>query len=264
MNVRRISDPDVQLLAAIAGTLHSDYVADDMSWEGSPFAWIRQRPSRQRGSIAEKLVAGFLAAKDFDVVRSPDSEADRVIDGLRTEIKSSTLWKNGSYRFQQLRDQNYDVAICLGVSPFNAHCWVIPKSDIMKNWGTAEGLSSQHGGQAGTDTAWLVPNQSRPSRWTSGGLEPCRCLCPVRDAAPTIFCSDRLAADAGPGRRRSPLIQIRPDALEAPDFVGIGENPARQDGQRGRRSGGGGVLGYRASWHDRGPGGRHDGGARSR
>ena len=87
-----------------------------------------------------------------------------------------------------------------------------------------------------------VPNQSRPHRWTSGGVEPCRCSRPARDAAPTIaptiFCSDRLAADAGPGRRRSQLPKIRPDALEAPDFVGIGEKPARQDGQRGRRSGG--------------------------
>ena len=79
----------------------------------------------------------------------------------------------------------------------------------------------------------------------SGGLEPCRRSRPVRDAtptiAPTIFCSDRLAADAGPGRRRSQLPQIRPDALEAPDFVGIGEKPARQDGQRGRRNGGAGL-----------------------
>ena len=76
----------------------------------------------------------------------------------------------------------------------------------------------------------------------SGGLEPCRCSRPVRDAAPTItptiFWSDRLAADAGPGRRRSQLPRIQPEALEAPDFVGIGKKPARQDGQRGRRSGG--------------------------
>ena len=78
-------------------------------------------------------------------------------------------------------------------------------------------------------------------------LEPCRCSRPARDAAPTIaptiFCSDRLAADAGPGRRRSQLPQIRPDALDAPDFVGIGEKPARQDGQRGRRNGGAVSLG---------------------
>ena len=96
--------------------------------------------------------------------------------------------------------------------------------------------------------------------WMSGGLEPCRCSRPARDAAPTnaptIFCSDRLAADAGPGRRRSQLPRIQPDAFDAPDFVGIGAKPARQDGQRGRRNGRGGVLGHLASWHDRGPGGR--------
>lgn len=165
MNIRRISDADVQLLASIASTLHPDYAADDLAWEGSPFAWIRSRPSRQRGAIFEKLVAGFLAAKDFDVVRSPDSEADRVINGLRTEIKSSTLWKNGGYKFQQFRDQNYDVAVCLGVSPFDAHCWVIPKSLIMQNWGTAEGLSSQHGGRLGTDTAWLSVDPENVQSW---------------------------------------------------------------------------------------------------
>ena len=165
MNIRHITDPDVQILATIAGTLHSDYAADDLAWEGSPFAWIRSRPSRQRGAIFEKLVAGFLAAKDFDVVRSPDSEADRVINGLRTEIKSSTLWKNGGYKFQQFRDQNYDIAICLGVSPFDAHCWIIPKSVIMANWGTAEGLSSQHGGREGTDTAWLTVNPLNVQSW---------------------------------------------------------------------------------------------------
>ena len=35
------------------------------------------------------------------------------------------------------------------------------------------------------------------------------------------------------------LQRIQPDALDAPDFVGIGAKPTRQDGQRGRRNGGG-------------------------
>ena len=50
---------------------------------------------------------------------------------------------------------------------------------------------------------------------------------------------DRLAvtADAGPGRRRSQLPRIRPEALEEPDFAEIGPKPARHDGQRGPRSG---------------------------
>ena len=39
------------------------------------------------GSIGEQLVAGWFAAKGLDVLRTGDSEADRVIDGKRVEIK---------------------------------------------------------------------------------------------------------------------------------------------------------------------------------
>ena len=96
-----------------------------------------------------------------------------------------------------------------------------------------------------------------------GGLEPCSRSRPARDAAPTIaptiFCSDRLAADAGPGRRRSQLpYDSRPDALDAPDFVEIGAKPARTGRAVEAVEMAGVVLGYRAIWHDRGPGGRHD------
>jgi len=167
MTERRIVDPEVQLLAGIAGTLRADYADEGLAWEGSPFAWIKTRPSRQVGTIGEKLVAGYLAAKDFDVVRSPDSEADRIVSGVRTEIKFSTLWKSGVYKFQQLRDQNYELAICLGVAPFDAHCWVLPKALIMENWGRAEGLVSQHGGARGKDTAWLNVDPTEIPAWLS-------------------------------------------------------------------------------------------------
>ena len=104
----------------------------------------------------------------------------------------------------------------------------------------------------------------------SGGLEPCRCSRPVRDAAPqslpqssavtgsrpTLALVNELTGGprcagpgqrahrrgprcAGHGRRAHRLPQIRPDVLDAPDFVGIGAKPTREDGQRGRRNGGG-------------------------
>jgi hypothetical protein len=79
---RRLTDPDVRALAMISATLQAEYAADDLEWSGSPFAWIKSRPSRQVGTIGERLVAGWLAAKDFDVVRSPDSDADRVVNNL--------------------------------------------------------------------------------------------------------------------------------------------------------------------------------------
>ena len=156
----RIENNDVQLLVGIANTLHTDYIEDGKEWNGSPFAWIKTRPSRQVGKIGEQLVAGFCAAKDLNVSRSPDSDADRIIEGKRTEIKLSTLWKNGSYVFQQIRDQEYDVLLCLGISPFDAHVWVMRKSDI-----PFELLPHQHGGTRGSDTWWLQVDPQKPSTW---------------------------------------------------------------------------------------------------
>lgn len=113
-----IMNPEVGILAGLSLALQAEYQSENDAWDGSPFAWIKTRPSRQIGAIGEKLVAGWLAARGFNVVRSGDSEADRVIEGKRVEIKFSTQWANGGYKFQQLRDQRYDLAICLGVSPF--------------------------------------------------------------------------------------------------------------------------------------------------
>jgi hypothetical protein len=164
----RIEDPDVRLLASIAATLRGDYVREGTAdpWAGSPFAWIRMRPSRQVGKIGEQLVAGWCAAKGLDVTASRDAQADRVIAGRRVEIKFSTLWESGVYKFQQIRDQNYEFVICLGVSPFDAHCWVISKELLRQH---VIGHTPQHTGRGGTDTFWLSFEVANPPMW----LRPC-------------------------------------------------------------------------------------------
>jgi hypothetical protein len=160
----KIDDPEVRMLATIASTLKGDYVREGEAdlWEGSPFAWIRTRPSRQVGKIGEQLLAGWCAAKGLDVTSSGDSEADRVIAGRRVEIKFSTLWQSGVYKFQQIRDQNYDFAICLGISPFDAHCWVISKTLLRQH---VIGYTPQHTGKGGTDTFWLSFPATAPPLW---------------------------------------------------------------------------------------------------
>lgn len=161
----RITDPDVAILATHATNLKNDYQQLASPWEGSPFAWICSLPSASRGAIGVKMISGWLATKGFDVTRSPDSEADRLVNGVRTEVKFSTLWKAGVYKFQQLRDQNYRFVICLGVSPFDAHCWVMNKEVVFASKGKAAGLTGQHGGGGGKDTAWLTVSPARIPAW---------------------------------------------------------------------------------------------------
>lgn len=159
----QIDDPEVLALASISATIQPEYEpsADD-PWIGSPFHWILTTPSRTRGAIGERLVAGWCAAKGADVVRSPDSQADRLINNLRVEVKFSTLWKSGGYKFQQIRNQNYSYLIALGISPFDAHCWILPKEVLLEH---VIGHMGQHTGATGQDTAWLGFDSHSPYEW---------------------------------------------------------------------------------------------------
>ena len=159
MTNKTISDTDVKLLAAIASTLEADYIDAEDPWAGSPFAWIKTRPSRQIGKIGEQLVAGWCAAKGLAVGAATGSDADRLINGKRMEIKFSTEWKAGGYKFQQIRDQDYQFVVCLGLRPFDAHCWVIPKREA---WNNGQG---QHGGRNATDTKWISISPDDPPAW---------------------------------------------------------------------------------------------------
>lgn len=158
------NDSETELLMQYSQFLRRDYPNEEAIWEGSPFAWIQNRSSRQKGAIGEKLISGYLALKGFDVTRSPGTDSNRVIAGKFVAIKMSSLWEGGEYKFQQIRDQNYDCILCLGISPFDVHCWVIPKQVIMDKWHSGE-ISSQHLGQEGSDTAWLSIKPRTPPKW---------------------------------------------------------------------------------------------------
>ena len=147
----------------IASELETKYVTNAVDpWHGSPFAWILKQPARTKGAIGEKLVEEWYRANEIDVQRSPDSEADRIVNGVRMEIKMSTLWSSGGYKFQQIREQNYDYCFCLGLSPSKVHAWLLPKSTLRKN---VIGVTGQHTGANGADTAWIGFQADQPHDW---------------------------------------------------------------------------------------------------
>ena len=87
------------------------------------------------------------------------------IQGYRIEVEFSTQWESGVYKFQQIRDQDYAFLICLGLSPTNAHCWIIPKEVLYDH---VIDHKPQHRGKEGKDTYWLTVVPDRPDDW----LEP--------------------------------------------------------------------------------------------
>lgn len=143
-----------------AGTSGKPWKDPSRGGEISPFAWIRQLPSRRVGAIGDGFVSQILSAHGFTVSKPNSSEYDMVVNGLRLEVKFSTLWETNKYKFQQIRDQDYDGAMFLGISPDVAHMWYVPKAALMDAWERGQ-LLGQHGGQGARETAWceIVPNE---------------------------------------------------------------------------------------------------------
>jgi len=162
------------MLAEHAADLQMIYPEGDIRWEGSPYQWIQTRPPRQKGAIGEALLARWLDGLNLPVCKSRGSSSDRRVGKARIEIKLSFLWKTGLYRFMQIRDQDYDHLVCLGLSPDLFHCWVIPKAVVLEKWEARDGIEPQHGGSTSTETAWLAvtPDPLVPSWISQWGGDP--------------------------------------------------------------------------------------------
>lgn len=154
--------PDFDLLASAANFIKQEFDRDQSIWTGSPFEWVLNLPSGSKGKLGKRLIYQWCAIKGLSIDSSPDSDADMLVNKHRVEIKFSTLWKAEIYKFQQLRDQDYEYSILLGVSPFEAHCWVVSKK-ILKKY--VIGHMGQHTGSAGQETAWLSVNPKAPPEW---------------------------------------------------------------------------------------------------
>ena len=158
--------PEFDLLASAAKFIKPEFENNSSPWAASPFEWILELPSASKGKLGKRLINQWCAVQGLSIDTSPDSQADMLINGHRVEIKFSTLWKANIYKFQQLPDQNYEYAVCLGISPFQAHCWVVSKL-ILRQY--VIGHTGQHTGSKGQETAWFTVNPKSPPDW----LLPC-------------------------------------------------------------------------------------------
>ena len=131
----------------------------DEQWSGSPFKWIKSHEAGTKGLIGVRLLSCLCAVHDISFSYSEGNQSDKRVGGKLAEIKFATLSRKGSYIFNQIRNQEYEVLICLGVSPNSAHCWVVPKKVALQN------ASGQHGGRSATETFQIQVNPSRVKQW---------------------------------------------------------------------------------------------------
>ncbi len=156
------------MLAAKAISLQEKIEDEINPWEFSPFEWILKLPPRKKGKLGGNLVGSWLADKGLHSESIKDSSETLKINGLKFAVKFSTLWTNGIYKFQQVRAKGYDYVICLGISPFDAHCWVVERQYAIKN------AKPQHKRGAKVADYWVEIDPNEPPDWIKncgGGLD---------------------------------------------------------------------------------------------
>ncbi len=142
----------------------SSYLKEELeeskdNWRDSPFEWILKLPPRKKGKLGGKLLAAWLASKGVNIDATKDASESLVINGHKVAIKFSTLWTNGFYKFQQLRRTGYEYVLCLGISPFETHCWFFEKKYVLEH------ATKQHKGGRQSEY-WITVDPRNPLEWT--------------------------------------------------------------------------------------------------
>ena len=148
-------------------------------WDGSLFAPFRQiSSSRTKGAKGELMAAQLMTSlghkvpynckgkpkKTLPFIKSTDYDIE--VDGYKVEVKTSTAWNetDNDFRFQQIRNQDYDRIIFQGLNNNNAKVWWATKNDVAKHlFGNNE--YRQHGGKNGGQELYWVGAIDGVPKW---------------------------------------------------------------------------------------------------
>jgi hypothetical protein len=135
-------------------------------WRGSLFEsfWLMSSP-KSKGARGERLAADIMESLGHDVLRNENgkpirwggSEHDIVVNDQRTEVKMSLTWGDAEnqWTWQQIRDQDYDRIIFLGINPNDVRMWWATKRDLMKHVIGNRALQQHGGKKAASNTYWI-------------------------------------------------------------------------------------------------------------
>lgn len=153
---------DLDVILRTSQALENHYEGDE-DWSMSPFRWLLSLPPGTKGKVGRILVEEW--AKEAGLESYPVTEDNQhylMINGFRVQVKTSRLWKTGIYKFQQIRDRDYDFCLFLGVSPHDLHMWLVPKDVIDVH---VIGQLGQHTGADSSETFWVEARPAFVSPW---------------------------------------------------------------------------------------------------
>ncbi len=153
-----ITDAGTSMMADFVSTAIVETLeAKPDPWRGSPFAPLRRLTSVQKSKVARAILGQWFASVGVTVtVKTIVGNATLILpENQLAVVKLSTRWEEGMYHFQQLKDWDYQQALLFGLSPQQAHLWIVPREEIMTR------SVPQHG----IDSRMLTVSPADPPAW---------------------------------------------------------------------------------------------------
>lgn len=128
----------------------------DTRYDHSPFKHLKAMAAKQKGKYYELISKDVLEKLGFSIEKPSSTDHDSIVNGLKTEIKGSTLNKGRDiFSFLQIRpNQEYDQILFSMFYPDDFVMMTMTKEKVMEN--IENGIfKSQHGGKKGDGLTYL-------------------------------------------------------------------------------------------------------------
>jgi len=138
-------------------------------YRGSEFEWYRNLSSKRKGRVGELMVGDHFQKMGMEVYTSKEARTKKLVDKsvrlsdydlyikdleIRAEVKTSTIWGNtNSFKFQQIREQEYDIIVFQFIHPDYVQLFYCTKEEAQQ-FIMIEG-NGQHGGGDAEETSWI-------------------------------------------------------------------------------------------------------------
>jgi hypothetical protein len=129
---------------------------EDSRYVNSPFRHLKQLHAKQKGKRYEKITECVVRKLGHTVSKPTNTDHDRVVDGIKVEIKGSTLNKNTDhFSFLQIRpDQDYEKIYFSMFYPDELVIMEMSKQKVLENISNGT-FKKQHGGNKADSGTYL-------------------------------------------------------------------------------------------------------------
>lgn len=116
------SEFDEAYLALAAATAHlQDQLEQDDAWSSSPFEWLRRLPAAQQADAGHQVIAAWCKTQGLSI--PPNG---------RKLATSFALLTDDTYSFQHIPPTDFDQLLCFGISPRQAHGWLLDSDQALR------------------------------------------------------------------------------------------------------------------------------------